>query len=46
MRTYSVYGHMFEKDPYCETYKLLFAHLKQTAVKVSAQSYQAADQTA
>jgi len=43
VRTYSVYGHMFEKDPYCETYKVLFGHLKQTAVKVSAQAYQTAD---
>ena len=45
VRTYSVYGHMFEKDPYCETYKIMFAHLQQTAVKLASQTRQAADQT-
>jgi len=43
VRTYSVYGHMFEKDPYCETYKLMFGHLKQTAVELSAQISRRAD---
>ena len=31
VRAYSSYGTLLEKDPYCETYKQLFSHLKKAA---------------
>jgi len=31
VRTYTVYGSLFEKDPYCELYKTLFGRMEQAA---------------
>ena len=36
VRTYSSYGTLFEKDPYCETYKRLFSHLKKAATRIAS----------
>jgi radical SAM protein with 4Fe4S-binding SPASM domain len=35
VRAYTVYGHMFEKDPYCETYKVLFAHMAELSAETA-----------
>jgi radical SAM protein with 4Fe4S-binding SPASM domain len=39
VRTYAITGDFFQKDPYCEVYKSLFACLDALAVKVSAAKY-------
>jgi radical SAM protein with 4Fe4S-binding SPASM domain len=31
VRTYTVYGSLFEKDPYCELYKILFGRIERAA---------------
>ena len=34
VRTYTVHGSMFEKDPYCYLYKSLFGYMEDAAVKL------------
>ena len=34
IRTYSTRGSLIAKDPYCETYKLIFAHMRDAATRV------------
>jgi radical SAM protein with 4Fe4S-binding SPASM domain len=36
VRTYTVHGSLFEKDPYCYLYKSLFRHMEKTATKLAA----------
>jgi len=31
VRTYTVHGTLFEKDPYCELYKVVFGRMEQAA---------------
>lgn len=38
VRAYSTHGTLLEKDPYCETYKLLFRHLKESARQIASKS--------
>ncbi len=35
IRAYSTFGDLFVKDPYCETYKAIFTHLKEIAARIS-----------
>jgi radical SAM protein with 4Fe4S-binding SPASM domain len=35
VRAFSTYGRLDAKDPYCESYKMLFEHLKGVAVRVA-----------
>ncbi len=35
IRTYSMRGNFFEKDPYCHFYKSLFACMEEIAVKLA-----------
>jgi sulfatase maturation enzyme AslB (radical SAM superfamily) len=35
VRTYSVRGTLFEKDPYCELYKKLFRHIEDHATRLA-----------
>jgi uncharacterized protein len=37
MRAYSTYKDIYAKDPYCETYKVMFQHLEKSAVKIAQQ---------
>ena len=37
VRTYTVGGSMFEKDPYCDLYKALFKHMEAAAVQRAQQ---------
>lgn len=34
VRAYSTHGTLFAKDPYCETYKRLFSHLREAAKRI------------
>lgn len=36
VRAYSTHGTLLEKDPYCETYKQLFSHLKKAAGRIAS----------
>ena len=36
VRTYTVRGNMFEKDPYCHLYKTLFRHVEQSATRLAS----------
>jgi radical SAM protein with 4Fe4S-binding SPASM domain len=38
VRAYSTYGSLLEKDPYCETYKMLFSHVKQIAAGIATRT--------
>ena len=35
VRTYSVYGSLFEKDPYCELYKVMFGRMERAAQELA-----------
>ncbi len=35
IRTYSVYGSLERKDPYCEAYKMLFKHTENVAARIA-----------
>ena len=35
VRTYSFYGDIFRKDPYCELYRSLFGHMEETAARLA-----------
>jgi radical SAM protein with 4Fe4S-binding SPASM domain len=36
VRAFSTYGRLAEKDPYCETYKMLFSHAKEQAARIAS----------
>jgi hypothetical protein len=38
VRTYTVHGSLFEKDPYCYLYKSLFRHMEKTATRFAART--------
>lgn len=38
VRTYTVYGSLFEKDPYCELYKVLFSRMQRAAHDLARES--------
>ncbi len=37
VRAFSTFGRLDAKDPYCETYKMVFSHVKQQAARIAAQ---------
>ncbi|CDI03270.1 Radical SAM domain protein [Candidatus Competibacter denitrificans Run_A_D11] len=38
VRTYTVHGSLFEKDPYCALYQQMFGHMEQAARKLARQA--------
>ena len=42
VRTYSITGDFFVKDPYCQVYKSLFSCLEEKAAQVASRRYQRA----